>query len=345
MKAAYLTGIRQVELGEAPELKLANDTDVLLDVEVVGVCGSDMHYYRTGRIGEMVVQYPFIVGHEFSGRVRQVGSAVKNLRPGQRVTVDPLIWCGQCDQCRQGRENTCRRQKFLGCPGQADGCFRERIVMPAASCLPVPENVSAEQSALLEPFTIGVYARKLAGDVKGKHVAILGAGPIGLCILAACRAAGAAKVYVTDIRPERVAFAKTFGADWVGNPHERNVVKGILAAEPLGLGVVFEAAGKQEAVDQSVELLTPGGKLLLVGIPEEDRISFHISTVRRKELTIQNVRRQNRSMEEAVALLAGGRVNLDPMITHRFELNQIREAFDLVADYRDGVIKAMVRIA
>ena len=136
MKAAFLTGICKIELGDVPSPTIQNETDVLLDVEVVGLCGSDMHYYRTGRIGEMVVEYPFITGHEFAGRVLEVGPAVTNVKVGQRVAVDPLMWCGRCDQCLSGREHTCRNQKFLGCPGQSPGCLCERIVMPAQSCFP-----------------------------------------------------------------------------------------------------------------------------------------------------------------------------------------------------------------
>ncbi|MBN1554748.1 MAG: alcohol dehydrogenase catalytic domain-containing protein [Phycisphaerae bacterium] len=345
MKAAYLTGIREVQVGDWPEPKLQNDTDVLLQVEILGVCGSDMHYYRTGRIGEMVVEYPYLVGHEFSAKVLDVGAKVTNVKVAQRVTVDPLMYCGQCDQCRKGREHTCRNQKFLGCPGQADGCLCERIVMPAECCFPVPDNVTAQQAALLEPFCIGLYARTLAGDVAGKTVAILGAGPIGLCVYQACRAAGVGKVYMTDIRPERVEFAERYGADWVGNPETRDVVADIQAVEPNGVDVVFEAAGEQAAIDQGVELLSPGGMLLLIGIPEVDRVSMHISTIRRKELTIQNVRRQNHCVPAAIELLATGKIDLDPMVTHTFTLDETKQAFDIAADYKDNVIKAMIEVS
>ncbi|HDY66012.1 MAG TPA: hypothetical protein ENH84_07270 [Phycisphaerae bacterium] len=342
MKTAYLTGIRKVEIRQTDPPEIAADTDVLLEVETVGVCGSDMHYYRTGRIAELVVEYPFIVGHEFTGRVLEVGRAVTNLKVGDRVAVDPLIWCGKCDQCLTGREHTCRNQKFLGCPGQIDGCLCERIVMPARSCFILPGDVTADQAVLIEPFSIGLYAQRFAGDMKGKRVGILGAGPIGLCVLAASRAAGARTIYVTDIRNVRVDFARRFGADWAGNPEKEDVVAAITAAEPDGLDVVFECAGKQETVDQAVHLLTPGGTLLLIGIPEEDRISVHISSVRRRELTIQNVRRQNRCVPDALEMVATGKVSLDAMITHRFTLTQTQEAFDIVADYRDGCIKAMI---
>lgn len=344
MQAAYLTDICKIELRDAPQPMLCGESDVLLDVEVVGLCGSDMHYYRTGRIGEMVVKYPFMVGHEFSGCVVEIGQAVTNVKVGQRVAVDPLLWCSQCDQCLAGREHTCRNQKFLGCPGQIAGCLCEQIIMPAASCFSVPDNVTAEQTALIEPFSIGLYAQRWGGELAGKVVAILGAGPIGLCTMSACKAVGVKKVYMTDIRPQRVEFAKKFGADWAGNPESEDILAEIKKSEPLGLDVVFECAGMQEAVDQGVELLAPGGKLVVVGIPEEQRTSMIIASARRKELTFQNVRRQNHCIAPAVDMLADGRVSLDAMMTHHYSLSEIAEAFDVVANYKDGVIKAMIHV-
>jgi L-iditol 2-dehydrogenase len=345
MRAAYLTDICKIELAEAPSPGPPGEAEVLLAVEVVGLCGSDMHYYRTGRIGELAVEYPFVVGHELAGRVVEVGASVKNLSPGQRVAVDPLVWCGQCDQCLAGRQHTCRNQKFLGCPGQMPGCLQEQIIMPAASCVPVPDSMTAEAAAIIEPMSIGLYTQRLGGDIAGKTVGILGAGPIGLCTLAACRGAGVEQVYMTDIRPGRVEFAKKFGASWLGNPRETDIVGEISSLQPLGLDVVFECAGMQETVDQAVDLLRPGGRLVLVGIPEAERLSVVISHARRKELSIQNVRRQNHCIVPAIEMLATGLVDIEAMITHRYDLAEIAQAFETVANYKDGVIKAMVRLA
>ncbi len=344
MRAAYLTDICEIELRDAPAPGPVGEAEVLLDVEVVGLCGSDMHYFRTGRIGEMAVEYPFVVGHELAGRVVEVGSSVKNLSPGQRVAVDPLVWCGHCDQCLAGRDHTCRNQKFLGCPGQLPGCLCEQIVMPAASCFPVPDSMTADTAALVEPMSIGLYTQRLGGDIAGKTVGILGSGPIGLCTLAACQGAGVAKVYMTDIRPDRVEFAKNFGASWVGNPNETDVVGEISSLSPLGLDVVYECAGMQETIDQAVELLAPGGRLVVVGIPEVERLSVVISRARRKELTIQNVRRQNQCVKPTIEMLASGQLNIDAMTTHHYSLAEIVDAFDTVANYKEGVIKAMVHV-
>jgi len=345
MKAAFLTGIRQLEILETPEPKLAKPQDVLLRIDTVGVCGSDVHYYATGRIGSLVVRYPEWTGHECAGTVVAVGAEVTELQVGQRVAVDPLVTCGQCDQCRAGRLNTCRAQAFLGCPGQAPGALAEYLVMPARSCYPIPDTMTMVQAAVAEPFSIGLYAQRVAGMEPGAKIAILGSGPIGLCVLLACRAAGACTTYITDLIDERLAVARRCGADWTGNPQRSDIVQAISALEPLGVDFAYECAGQQETLDQAVEILKPGGKLLILGIPETDRVSFSIHTLRRKESPIINVRRQNECVAPAIEIVASGRVNLDPLVTHHFALAETKEAFDLVSNYRDGVVKAMIHIS
>ena len=218
MKAAFLSGIRQIQIRETPEPQLTGPRDVLIRVETVGVCGSDVHYYTAGRIGSQVVNSPWILGHECAGKVVAVGSAVTHVRPGDRVAIDPLASCGSCDQCRAGRVHTCRNQKFLGSPGQLQGALCEFLVLPAESCFPVPNNLEAVQAAAVEPFSIGVYARQLSGAPPGAKIGILGTGPIGLCVLLACRAEGECTIYTTDLVNERLAAARRCGASWEGNP-------------------------------------------------------------------------------------------------------------------------------
>lgn len=344
MRAMMLTARRQMALMPAPDVAVRQETDVLLKVESVGVCGSDVHYYLRGRIGSQVVEYPYRVGHEFSGTVLAVGRAVTRLKPGDRVAVDPAMPCGDCDQCRVGRSHTCRHLRFLGCPGQADGCLSDRMVMPESSCFPIRPGTTFEQAALAEPLSIGVYAARLSIPLRGARIGILGCGPIGMCVLLPALAAGAAAVYVTDKLDARLALARQAGAAWTGNPAREDVVAAIVREEPLLLDAVFECCGQPEALDQAVDLLKPGGKLMVVGIPEHDRVSFSIDTLRRKELVIQNVRRQNECVQAALDLIEEGRINVDPLVTHRFPLERSQEAFDLVADYRDGVMKAMVQV-
>ncbi len=343
MQAVFLTAPGQFSAREVPDPELRATTDVLLRTQAVGVCGSDLHYYRTGRIGSQVLTSPWIMGHECTAVVEQVGSAVSGLARGDRVAVDPLIACGRCDQCRSGRVNTCREQHFLGCPGQQQGCMCELLVMPASCCFKVPERLSVGAAVMVEPLAIALHAQRLLGDVKGKAVGILGAGPIGLCVLGALQIAGAASSVVTDRLAYRLDMARALNASSTHHVERSEVVKEILAQHPSGLDAVFDCSGEQAALDQSVQLLTPGGTLVMVGIPEVDRVAFDISLLRRKEISIRNVRRQNDCTADAVEVLASGALDLEPLITHDFALSESQAAFDTVASYRDGVQKALIR--
>jgi len=345
MKAMKLTGIRQMEMMDVPEPEILDGHDVLIQMKTLGVCGSDVHYYETGRIGSQVVDYPFAVGHEGAGEVVATGSAVTGVKPGDRIAIDPARVCGTCDQCRTNRPHTCRNLIYLGCPKQAEGCLSERIVMPESSCLPLPDSVTFEEAALSEPLSIGMYAVELSVPMAGASVGILGAGPIGLSVLLPARAQGAKAVYVTDKIEERLVLAERAGARRGGNPDREDIVARILEKEPGGLDVVFECCGEQEALDQAIDLLRPGGKLLLIGIPPSaERVTFKIDELRHKEICIQNVRRQNGWAQKAIHAIARGDFDVNVMTTHRFHFGQIREAFDLVNRYQDGVVKAMVHL-
>ena len=344
MKAVALTGIREMGIIDMPVPKIKNDFAVLIKIKMVGICGSDIHYYETGRIGSQIVKYPYLVGHECAGVVEAVGKGVKNLRPGDRIAVDPAVNCHRCDQCKSGRGNTCRSLSFLGTPGQGDGCLCEYIVMPQASCFLLPDNMSFEQGVLCEPFAISYYTVQQSSLKHGQSVLILGAGPIGLGCLAAAKAEGAGKIYATEKIAERMQAAKKAGAVWAGNPDAEDIVKEICVKEPLGIDIAYECAGQQETIDQAVELLKPGGKLMLVGIPRESRITFEIDKLRRKEITVINIRRQNGCTDKAIDSISSGKVNLDFMFTHKFELARAKDGFELVANYNDGVIKAFIEI-
>jgi L-iditol 2-dehydrogenase len=344
MRAQVLTGIRQMELRDVAKPVIEKDTDVLLKVEWVGVCGSDVHYYETGRIGSQVVEFPFIVGHECTATVEDIGSKVSKIKAGDEVVVEPAISCGRCDQCAAGRENTCRKLKFLGCPGQVEGCLREYIVMPQECCLAAGGGITSEQGVLCEPFAIGVYAVKGARMSKETKIAILGSGPIGLSCLVAARAQGVKTIYMTDKVKERVDIAKKAGAVWSGSPDTADIVEAIKRQEPDGIDVVFECAGEQDTLDEAIELLRPGGRLMVLGIPRLERVSFIPDKMRRKEIGIINVRRQNKCTQSAIDLIASDKAKVDFMITHRFDFEHTQDAFDMVAGYRNGVVKALVKV-
>jgi len=345
VKAAFVTGPRRMEIRDIPMPRIQRDDEVLLKVDMVGVCGSDVHIYKTGQIGGLAAEFPWIVGHECAGTVAAVGASARGLTPGRRVAVDPLIACGRCDQCLSGRKHTCRNQKFLATPGQAPGALAEYVVLPAECCYPIPDSMSFVQAALSEPLAVALHARNLARIQPGQTAAVLGCGPIGLCVLASLRQAGAGRLYATDLLDYRLEAARRMGADWTGSPLRQDVVGSIVRAEPAGVDFAFECAGQQETVDGGLRLLRPGGMLLLVGISEQERITIDIHPARRHELTLQNVRRQNECVREALDIVAGEKVNLDPLATHDFALADSQAAFEMVSEYRDGVIKAMIHVA
>jgi len=338
-----LIGLRQMEVQEAPVPELVHPTDVRIRMARVGICGSDVHYFAEGGIGSQRVEYPFAVGHEGAGVVEAVGPHVTRVSVGDRIAIDTALPCGVCDQCQLGRLHTCRNGKFLGCPGQVEGCLAEYLVMPEANCYKIPDTMTLDQAATVEPLSIGVYAVSLAIPMPGAASGILGAGPIGLSVLLPARAQGASRIYMTDKINARVHMAQRAGADWAGNPDTENVVEAITREEPELLDAVFECSGDQAAMDQAVQLLKPGGMLLLIGIPgAQNRVSFDINLLRRKEIRIQNVRRQNQCVQRAIDLIADGAVDVDGMITHHLSFAQTQEGFDLVTDYKDGVVKAIV---
>jgi L-iditol 2-dehydrogenase len=342
MKVMVLTGIKQMEMQEVRMPVIMKETDVLIKMKVVGVCGSDVHYYTSGKIGSQVVQYPFPVGHEGAGEVLDIGTKVTRVKRGERIAIEPAMPCGECDQCIAGRPHTCRKLRFLGCPGQADGCLSEYIVMPETSCFLLSDQLTYTEGAISEPLAIGVYAVNQSIAMKGATIGILGFGPIGMSVLLPAIAKGAQRIYVTDLIDQRLSIAKASGAYWTGNPSKVDIKREIKDKEPLLLDVVFECCGKQEAMDQAIELLKPGGKLMIIGIPEFDHWSFSVDLLRRKEITIQSIRRQNHSVEEALSLMENKGVDVGKMPTHRFRFEQAKDAFDLVTGYKDGVMKAMI---
>jgi L-iditol 2-dehydrogenase len=344
MKAAILTGIRQFEIRRVPEPEMVRDTDVRIRIKMVGVCGSDVHYYREGRIGPQVVEFPFILGHEAAGIVEATGDKVAAVRPGQRIAIDPTASCGQCDQCRAGRENTCRHLLFLGCPKQLEGALCETIVLPERCCYPIGDGMTFEQAVLSEPLAIALYSVERCRLPEGVHAAILGAGPVGMSVFHALRARKVEDVFITDRIQARLESSRALNPRWAGNPENTDVVAEIARLEPLLLDVVFECSGDREAFDQAVRLLKPGGVLALIGIPDADEIVLPIHELRRREITVLNIRRQAGCTQKAIDLLEQRTIDMDAMATHHFPLEEIGRAFELVAGYRDGVMKAMITV-
>lgn len=343
MRQAYLTALGRFEVRDAPEPGEIKADEAVVRLKAIGVCGSDLHYFTEGRIGTEVVEYPFTIGHECAGIVERVGEAVSRVAVGDRVTVDPAMPCGACEWCRKGRENICPEMQFLGCPGEVEGAYKELLVMPERCLFRLPEALTFDDGVVLEPAAICAYAVAQSGLAPEETMAVLGCGPMGLLTLAFAKASGRRRAFASELVPERVEAARRFGADVALNRNETDVVQAVLeATDGRGVDVVYECAGEQDTLDQATQIVTPGGRISIVGIPTTLRMELAADLMRRKELLIINVRRQNKMVERTIELAASGAVAVAELVTHHFPLERVGEAFELVAAYRDGVLKAII---
>lgn len=339
MRALYLSAPQTFKLGEAPAPE-SKEGWVRVRVRYVGICGSDVHYYVTGRIGDQIVKYPYILGHECSGEVLDAGAG---LDPGTPIYVEPAIPCHQCDQCRAGREHTCRNLLFLGNPTDRAGCMCEEIVIPLECIIPLPYAVGLDEAVLLEPMCIGVYAVMQSHFEPGQTAAIVGAGPIGLSVLLGLCKLNPSRLIVTEPVEARRKAADALGAHLSMGPGDAGAAETVIEASHGGVDVSFECAGTQESIDDAARMLKPGGTLVLIGIPEGvDLRTYDPHMMRRHEITVVNIRRQNDAIGRTLPILERRRDARDILITHRFAPARAKEAFDLVQQRADGVIKALL---
>ncbi len=324
MKVARLTGPGRIEVGEEA-LPVAGDGETLIRVRAVGLCGSDLHWHAEGGIGDAVLTRPLVLGHEFAGTVDG------GPRAGKRVAVDPAIPCQRCHPCRSGHRNLCPSVRFAG-HGDQDGALRQYLTWPTALLHPLPDTISDADGAMLEPLGVAIHAVDLGHVRLGYTVAVVGCGPIGLLLIQAARAAGATSVVAVDPLAHRRAAARAMGADWAGEGTPDGVAEAL--AGHGGVDTAFEVAGVDAAVMTAMELVRPGGRVVLAGIPDDDRTSFRASLARRKGLTIVLVRRMPEVYPRAIALVEQGRVDVRSVVTGSYPLEATAEAFDAAAARR-----------
>ena len=327
--ACTIHGALDLRLGEeSPRPLGANDVRVAFGAG--GICGSDLHYYREGRVGAFVVREPLVPGHEASGVVEAVGSEVSRVAPGQKVAINPSHPCGACDYCRAGRGNLCRRMLFLGSASvfpHAQGLFRERIVIGEKQLTPVTEpHVTLGEIACAEPLSIGLHAIQRAGPVLGEKVLVLGAGTIGCMCVMAARLAGAAEVIAADLHDRALDLARTVGAD-------RAIRSDLAAAEELTdlAPVVIEAAGHPSALAAAWRAAERGGRIVQVGtLPAE--LPFPANSVMVRELDYRGAFRAHLEFDWAVQAIRSRRVDVRPLISAQLPLARSKEAFELALD-------------
>ncbi|HID56020.1 TPA: NAD(P)-dependent alcohol dehydrogenase [Candidatus Poribacteria bacterium] len=345
MKAALLYKPGDIRVEEIEEPKVQNPDEVLVKVEYVGICGSDVHYYAEGEIGDAVLEDPLIIGHEPAGVVLELGPSVKSLKPGDRVAIDPAIHCGRCEPCLEGNPNLCLNIRFFGTPPQ-QGAFREKLVHPEHLLFKLPPEISTAGGAMLEVYGVAIHAVELGKVKPGYEVAVIGGGPVGLATAQIAALSGASRIFLSEPIPERREMAKKLGADVVIDPTRADTVQLIMdLTNGRGVDVAFEAAGEKETFQQCVDLCKNGGTAVFIGIPSDDRIILTASRARRKGLTIRMARRMKNVYPRAIKLAASGRIDPEEMISHLFPLERIAEAFEMLKGKdKGGAIKVMIEI-
>ncbi len=330
MRASFLVKAGQVEVREIDAPELESD-EVLIRVAAVGVCGSDTHYYQHGKIGPYVVDEPLILGHEASGTIVAVGSAVSNDRVGKRVSIEPQRPCKNCEQCLAGRYNLCPSMEFYATP-PIHGAFAELVKIQSEFAFDIPDNVSFEAAALIEPLSVGIWAAKRAEIKQGSRVLVAGAGPIGIIMAQTAAALGAAEIIVTDISPERREFALQWGATSVLDPRVDQV-------EGLEVDAFIDASGVASAVAQGIKAVGPAGRVILVGMGNDD-VSLPVSYIQNKEIWVSGVFRYANTWPTGIQMVAEGKVNLDVLVTHKFGLDEVEAALNSAK--LPGAMKALV---
>lgn len=335
MKAVFLTEPEEFELRAVPVPEIG-PRDVLVAVKACGVCGSDIHFMENGRIGDFVVREPLVLGHEAAGEVVRVGPQVKTLSVGDHVAMEPGIPCGHCDYCHSGRYNLCQDVVFLSAPPY-DGFFQEYVAVPEDFAYRLPDGMSMEAGATVEPLSVGLHGTNMAELEPGGHVVVLGAGPIGLLTTAAARARGATDITTVDLLEHRLEFALRMGASRVLNAAETDV----RAELENTADVVLDCATVEETLEEAFDIVRPGGCIAWVGMAAEvAKVPFQKFQV--KELRVTGVFRYANCFRTAVELIASGQINTEPLITDRFDFPDVEQAVKFAAANRQSALKTMV---
>lgn len=339
MRTAVLVEPTAFELQDRDRPEPGPD-DVLVAIRDVGICGSDVHYYEHGRIGDYVVEDPLVLGHESAGEVVEVGENVTGLELGDRVALEPGVPCRRCAHCKRGDYHLCEEVEFMATPPH-DGAFAEYVSWPADFAYELPENVSTAEGALCEPLSVGIHACR-RGDVgTGDSVLVAGAGPIGLMIAEAARAAGATDVIITDVVPEKLEFARERGVDLAIDVTETDLEATVDEyTDGIGADVVLEASGAEPSITSTLDVVRRGGTVVLVGLVDEAEVPFDVLDVIDNELDVHGSFRYKNTYDAAVDLLADGVVDVEGMVDFESSLSEIDDAFRRAME--PGVVKGMI---
>ena len=343
MKAAVMTDLMKVEIKEVEAPKPKSD-EVLIKIEYVGVCGSDLHYYEHGRIGDFIVETPFILGHEAAGTVVEIGSEVKNLKVGDRVALEPGKTCGKCEFCKSGKYNLCKDVIFFATP-PVDGVFQEYVAHEAGLCFKLPENVSTMEGALVEPLAVGLHAALQGGATLGQTAVVTGTGCIGLCSLLSLKAMGVSKIIVVDIMEKRLQKALELGANYVINGKDEDAVERIMElTDGKGFDLGIETAGSQITASQLIKAAKKGSTIVFVGYSASGEMTLPIGMALDKELNFKTVFRYRNIYPMAIEAVSKGQIKVKDIVTNYFELDDIQNALDTCVKDKANVVKGVIKI-
>lgn len=342
MKAAVLHKARDLRLEDVPTPAYGPD-DVLVKIKVVGICGSDVHYWRTGHIGDFVVREPMILGHEVAGIVAEVGANVKHLRPGDRVALEPGVPCRRCEACKTGRYNLCPDVRFFATP-PIDGALSDYAVSPADFTYKIPDSLSLEAAALIEPLSVGIHACRRGNLSAGQSVFIAGAGPIGLTSLMAAKAFGATDIFISDVRAHRLEIARKLGATHAFDAREDAEALIREATDGRGVDLAIECAGAELALVSCLKVAKSGGTIVVVGLGDNSDYTLPLVELAVKELDIKGIFRYVYTYPAAINLLASGAVDVEAMVTHHFDFKDTLKGFEYAEKGMDGAVKVMIDV-
>ena len=339
MRAAELVGVKEFRIVDW-QIPAPSAGEVQVRVAAVGICGSDMHNYTEGGIGDSRCRYPMVLGHEPSGTLVKAGPGVSGVVPGDHFALEPAIACGRCEMCLVGRANLCDDMRFMS-SGSIPGFFREIVNLPAHNLIPVPKHVGLREATLVEPLAVALHSLTFASLRPGETAVVFGTGPIGLLTIAALKFAGAGRVWAVEPVAHRREMAKAMGADVVLDTTDaaRTILRD---TANRGVDVAFDCAAGEDTVNQCIATLAKTGRLVYTAIPAGVHVPFHAPGLRKKEITFYNVYRSNRQTQRARDVLAENLSLFAPLVTHSRPIEEIQQAFDVVHHYADGVGKMIV---
>lgn len=341
MKAAVLDRPLSIQVRDV-QVPVPQPDQALVKVHCIGICGSDIHYYEHGRIGRYVVERPIILGHELAGDVVAVGENVTQVAIGDRVAVEPGVPCNTCQYCKAGRYNLCRDVVFMATP-PIDGAWAEYVAIRADFLHKLPDTISYEEGALLEPLSVGIHAMKRGRVGPGDKILISGLGPIGILAATAAKLFGAGQVIGSDMVDLRHRIAMDLGVDAVVNPSSENLIDRIgRLTDGDGVNVVIETSGNARAVADTIQLVNPGGRIVIIGLPSTNEISVDIPTLVDKELDVYGVFRYANTYPTTIQALRKGTTDIRRVITQRFTLADIQEACEVARLSKDKSVKVMI---